>query len=323
MNYHITIGDYELQTIQEVEIKRSVETLSDTATISLPAFRAGKQVNVEDRIAVGNAVTIKLGYGNGDNIKTEFNGYLNAIQTDDETLKLECIDALYHFKVNMPDEEVKKVSLKDLLMKITKVANASYNTQYTVECDYTSGYDKFVISHATCYDVLKKIQDDFKANIYFDGNTLHCHAPYSKVANSTPVVYDFAVNIEKSDLKYVKQTDKKLEVEVIMQRPDGTSAKATFGTTGCEKKTEMLSGVDESTLSQIAKDKYNVWCYDGYEGNFTGWLVPYVEPTYKVQIRDNDFTWKNGDYYVIATDVSFSESGGKRKVILGRKITSQ
>ena len=52
----------------------------------------------------------------------------------------------------------------------------------------------------------------------------------------------------------------------------------------------------------------------------TDWLLPYVEPSYKVTIKDDDYPEKKGDYYVIATEVEFSSSGGVRKVMLGRKI---
>lgn len=312
LNFHITIGKYLLMAVSSVEIKKSVETLSDTALLKLPAYIGNHPVETKEKLQIGSEVEIRLGYN--DDLTTEFKGYLNAVKTDNGTLVLECIDGLYHFKVPMPDEEIKNMSLKQILAKVT----AATGKPYTLDCDYDSGYEKLTIYKADCYDILKKIQDDYKANIYFEGNTLHCHAPYSKVANETAVIYDFAVNIEKSELQYVRQSDRKIEVEVVMRKPDGSIEKKTFGTSGGEKKTVVKEGVSSADLERIGREEYNVWCYDGYEGNFTGWLVPFVEPAYKVRIKDREFPEKTGDYYVIATDVSFSESGGVRKVILGK-----
>lgn len=60
--------------------------------------------------------------------------------------------------------------------------------------------------------------------------------------------------------------------------------------------------------------------YDGYEGSFTGWLIPYVEPSYKLTIKDDDYPHKTGNYYVIATEVEFGSKGGSKKVTIRRRI---
>ena len=51
-----------------------------------------------------------------------------------------------------------------------------------------------------------------------------------------------------------------------------------------------------------------------------GWLIPYVEPSYKLTIKDDDYPYKTGNYYVIATEVEFGSKGGSRKVTIGRRI---
>jgi hypothetical protein len=74
MNYnqswHITLGSYELLLIESVEITRSVLQLSDTATIVLPGTVFNKAIEIEKKIARGDAVTIKLGYD--DQFTSEF-----------------------------------------------------------------------------------------------------------------------------------------------------------------------------------------------------------------------------------------------------------
>ena len=299
-------------------MKKSVETLSDTAEIDLPAVVFNQTLEVEDKIGVGDAVEIKFGYDGAN--ETEFSGYVSSLKTDEEKLTIACTDGLYHFKKPVKDLELKKVRLKQILEQVIEQVNAQSGTKYGLQCDYDCGFDKFVFCHATGYDVLGKIQDELKANIYFEGNTLHVTPPYATLKNKRAVVFDYARNIEQSNLKYRKAADKNLEVEVKTTLPNGESKTAKFGTTGGDKKTKIVNGVTEADLLTLAKAEYNVWCYDGYEGDYTGWLIPYVEPAYQVRIKDKDYPEKEGCYYVIATETTFGQSGGKRKVTLGRKV---
>lgn len=76
-----------------------------------------------------------------------------------------------------------------------------------------------------------------------------------------------------------------------------------------------------SEARKIAENEHTIWCFDGYEGSFTGWLVPYVEPGDAVRLRDVDYKEKEGVYYVTGTEISFSKEGGKRTVSLGRWLS--
>ncbi len=316
MEFDITIGSYRLAVVDSITVNRSVETLADTASISLPAYVTGKPAKVNDRIRPGDEVAICLGYDG--NLRKEFSGYVDRIANDNGRLVIECIDHLRLFKVSLKSRELKNITLSALL---GQVARDTLGAQAKVECDYDCRYDKFVISRATGYDVLRKIQEDFRANIYFADGTLHCHPPYAHIENPQAVVYDFAVNIEDSDLTYKLKSDRPLQVEVTMTKSDGKTVKKRFGTTGAEVKKLDVYGVNEADLQQRAEEEYNVFCFDGYEGNFTGWLVPYCEPANKIRLRDAEFPEREGDYYVVATEISFSSSGGKRKVILGRRLS--
>jgi hypothetical protein len=177
-----------------------------------------------------------------------------------------------------------------------------------------------VFFKATAFDVLKKVQDETKANIYFKGNTLHIHPQYREISNEKVVAYDFARNIEQSNLKYVLLKDKKISIEVTATLPDGKTKKITYGNTGGEKREITIGTADEASMKNRAKQEYNVFAYDGYEGNFTGWLLPYIEPAYKIRLRDAEYPYKDGDYYVVGVETKFSNAGGARVVTIGKKI---
>jgi hypothetical protein len=240
MNFKIKIGNYALRTIDSVKIIKSVETLADTAVIIIPGTSINKALEIENKIEEGDYVEIRLGYDN--NLLLEFKGYLNRIATDDNSIQLECEDALYLFKKNLKNRELKNITLKAFLNEIIGEVNqinrtAGTPTNYNVTCDYDFTWEKFTIFKATAFDVLKKVQDETKANIYFKDEVLHIHPQYSEIFNKDLVIYDFARNIEKSQLKYMLQKDKKIEVEVSATMPDGKTKKSNLRHSGGNKET--------------------------------------------------------------------------------------
>jgi hypothetical protein len=121
-------------------------------------------------------------------------------------------------------------------------------------------------------------------------------------------------------LKYVKLKDKKIEVEVTASTSDGKKENQQYGNPGGIKISKVISSTNPVEMKRAAESEYVLWAYDGYEGDFTGWLIPYVEPSYKITLRDSEYPEKNGNYYVVATETSFSSSGGERKIKLGRRL---
>ena len=314
MCWNIRIGGFRLKMVEKVSIKRSVELLSDTATITLPGTVFNKAINIEDKIKVGDAVEIELGYN--DDLKPEFKGYLKAIKTDGGSLTLELEDDIYLFRKSVKDEEMKDASVKNILTNICSQVGG-----FSVSCDYDFTYDKFVINNATGYDVLKKIQDEASPNIYLKDKVLHVHPQYAEIFGEAR--YDFSRNIERdgTDLKYKSEDERKLLVVVEGTDETGATVSVEKGTTGGDKMTLKLPGVSsKSSLEQKAQSVLEQKVYTGYEGSFQSWLVPYVDAGYKVAITDPDYEIKNGTYYVISVETTFSKDGGVRKITLGKRL---
>lgn len=319
MSWKITVGRYRLAMIESVSVKRSVEELSDTAVITLPASVYNKALDIESKIRRGDRVTVELGYDG--NLMQEFDGYLESITTDDGSLKLNCEDGLFLYRVSLDDAELKGASVSSILKHVNSRISEAYPNEESLglSCDYDFSYDKFVIRGATGYDVLKKIQEEAKPNIYLKGRTLHVHPQYAEVFGH--VRYDFGTNIEKSELKYRNAADRKMMVVVESKGSDGKVIKVEEGTTGGDKTTINVSGItDTASLRRIAQEALAHKVYTGYEGSFTGWLVPYCDAGYKVTITDKDYEVKNGTYYVLGVETEFSQAGGVRKVQIGKKL---
>lgn len=314
MSWNIKIGGYRLKMVEKVSIKRSVELLADTATVTLPATVFNKTISIEDKIKVGDAVEIELGYN--DDLKTEFKGYLKSIKTDGGSLTLELEDDIYLFRKSVKDEEMKDASVKKILENICSQVGG-----FSVSCDYDFTYDKFVINNATGYDVLKKIQDEASPNIYLKDKVLHVHPQYAEIFGEAR--YDFGKNIERegTDLKYKSEDERKFLIVVEGTDETGATVSVEKGTTGGDKMTLKLPGVSsKSSLEQKAQSVLDQKVYTGYEGSFQSWLIPYVDAGYKVAITDPDYEVKNGTYYVISVETTFSKDGGVRKVTLGKRL---
>ena len=314
MSWKVTIGAYQLGMIESIEIIRSVELLSDTATITLPSSVFNKAFEINDKLKRGDAVEILFGYDGG--LYSEFEGYLEQEpNTDNGSLVLKCEDGLFQYRKSLDNIELKNVSVSDVLNYVNSKIGG-----FTLSCDYDFKYDKFVINNATGYDVLKKIQEEAKPNIYLKGTVLHVHPQYSEIFGKAN--YDFSKNIETAELKYLKAEDRKFMVTVESKGKDGKVIKTEFGTTGGDKMNINVSGVtDMASLKKIAEEALKAKSYTGYEGTFDTWLVPYCDAGYQVKIVDEDYEYKTGSYYVLEVKTNFSKSGGVRTIKIGKKLS--
>ena len=161
MMYDIEIGGYKVGVLDGVEVRRSVETLADSAVIKLPAAEYNAALEVEDKIHRGDTVRIRLGYEEVG-MTEEFSGYVQRIGTDNGTITVECEDNLYNFRKELKDAQYKDISLQSLLKKVI----AEIGGGYTINSTYSWSYSKFVVSCATAYDVLKKVQEESGSDIY-------------------------------------------------------------------------------------------------------------------------------------------------------------
>lgn len=315
MDFDIHIGQFRVGMLESVVVKSSVESLADRATITLPGSEYNRALKVEDKIAEGDAVHIRFGYdADMQDLPSEFKGYVESIATDDGAIQIKCEDEIYRFRKDLTDTVLTNVTVRELLEHMLRELGG-----FSLSCDYDFRYDKFTIYQATGFDVLKKVQEETRANIYLKGQTLHVHPQYAEIGKK--VVYDFAVNIEKSDLKYKDARQRKFLAMVEGTDAQGKTVQVTKGTPGGDRLSIKIPGVsDRATLEKRAEEELKLRAYSGYEGNFTAWLLPRVEPTDLVELRDADYEYKNGSYYVVSVETTFSSAGGSRKVTIGKKI---
>lgn len=328
-NGNVPIGTpyYRLLLAESVEIHKSVDLLADTCTIKLPDSANNQLLTVSnqkvtDILKRGYKVTVQLGYNNS--LTHEFAGYLLSVGTDEGSITLNCEDSMFLLRKPVKDKQFNNVSVK----QIAQYVLSQCGVKISLNCSDTITYDKFTIVSATGYDVLKKIEDDTKDNIYIreyyadDSDTLtrelNLHPLYEEQTGMA--VYSFQHNVEESDLKYMHKEDLKIQIVLKYTGKDGKLREYKYGTTGGDQHTRKVSGLSASSLKQVAENEYNKWYYDGYDGSITGWLIPYCEPTYSAAILDEDYPEKDGTYYVSSVTTTFDNNGGKRKIQVGKKL---
>lgn len=307
---------FKLQLLHSVEIKTSSENLVDTAIIILPESVFNSVLNFEDKIGRGTKVTIELGYD--QNLVTEFVGFIVDVVNNGGTLSINCEDALFLFRKSVPDKVFKPAPVRDVLQYLIDQIDPSY--KLVMDADYGITYEKFTVYQAEGYDVLKKIQEELKANIYFDTakKELHFKAPFKEEGGV--VKYDMSKNVETSSLEFKKSSERKLEVTVESTSTDGTLKQVVVGTPGGEKINMKVGAMSEGDMRKVAETALNQRNADRYEGNITTWLVPFVAPTFRAKFKDLDYPKQDGAYYVKSVDTSFSDGGGKRTVTFGIKL---
>ncbi len=306
---------YSLQTVASIDIECNVDNLSDTAIITLPEAVMNQVLNIGKEVKRDSEVIIKAGYDN--ELKTEFVGFVKDIVTNDSSLKIMCEDALFRFRKGVKDVELKPTSLP----KIAQLLIDQIDSSFTLKCDYDITYEKFVIHQATAYDVLKKLAEETKANIYFntEKKELHIHPPY--IEKGGEVIYSLQKNVENSSLEFKKAIDRKVEVTVEKTNLAGKIESFTTGTTGGDKITLKVGSVSSADLKKIADAELIRRSADMYEGSIDTWAIPFVQPTYTAKIKDEDYPEKDGKYYVTGVTTSIKESGFKRTVKIGIKVS--
>ena len=275
---------FKLKLLNEVKIKHSVENLVDTASIVLPESVMNNVLHLEEKINRGTKVSIKLGYDK--KFQEEFTGFIKEINNNNGTLNIECEDALYLFHVSVPNKQFKPAPVKDVLQYLIDNVDSSF--KLVMDADYGITYEKYTIYNAEAYDVLKKIQSELKANIYFDTSNkeLHFHAPYKQ--SKGKVTYDLSQNVESSKLEYKTQINNKIEVVIQSTMTDGTIKEVSVGTQGGKKITMKVGAMSEGDMKKLAQNVFDEQNSDRYEGTIDTWLIPFCEPTVSARLIDPD-----------------------------------
>ena len=326
--------------MNEVIIKRSIHSISDTALIKIPSIariiRNGKaepeNVLTGSLFNEGDKVTIKLGY-NGV-LQTEFKGFVKRRNLD-MPLEVECEGYGWLMKRNRVQGFYLGCSLKDLLGKA--VSDLEGREVIHVVCPDEINFSKVSLETNSGVDVLNKIAkytDGALSCFFIKPDTLWCGRILTQYANGIDPFNGIGGNSEinirpgfnaLSDTSLLVHSSELNPVLVIYSKKLSNGTRLTQSSNSVKGyvrvRNKLLNQVkDAHSLKILANEKSLKESYTGYEGYITGFLQPYIQPGNSVTISDNQFPERNGTYLVESTEVHFGIKGARRKVELGPKF---
>lgn len=297
-----------LRQVASVEVRSSVHDVCQGATITLPRNIAQFQrTPVKDLIRRGDAVTIRLGYG-GD-LREEFSGFLTSVGAD-VPIVLECRDGLWKLLQQSFSASYKSAHVPTVVKDIVGSA-------YKVEAmDATVGPVRFAKVRKS--EAIKALTDEFGLAVYLKGDTVYCGVLFD--SRSITVVYDLERNVRSSELKYRLAEEVSLKVTAKSLKRDGSEITVEVGDPEGEARTLNYYGIDSTAdLEKLAKTDMEKFKYDGFEGGFKGFGIPYCRYGDRVELRSSDHPERNGQYLAEAVNVSYGPEGFVRQIKLAQQ----
>lgn len=321
-NTKISIAEFTSYRLHEVQVKKSMLSYINTGTIKLPS-RARvrkrtdktylKRIETANLFKEGDPVTVWLGYNGA--LKQEFKGFVNRVnKTIPCQVEIEGYSWLMRNRTN-----VKKVWKSSTVKEI--MTEAVQGTGIKVVADDVPIINYWA-NNATAAqvldDLIKKTQGALYA-FFVSDDTLRIGLKFTAIKNT--VKYKFGYNVIKDDqLKERVASAVKVDVQLGYKAPGGKRTKAsTSNGVGTVKKKWVAIVEDKDTLKGMTEALHEKQTFDGYEGAFTTFLIPYCEPGDKAEISDPFFN-RNGSYLLESVTTTLGRGGGRRSIGIGKKV---
>lgn len=310
LDVNITIGDKSFTWVKSLEIRKSRETLTDTATIEVPRkvnFGGKIQDLTRDKVFKrGDEVSIKIGYF--PDLKERFTGYVKEISPGFIT-KIELEDEAYLLKQETVTKSFKKVTVKELLEEISPLPFE------TIDADL----GQLRLTRVTPAQVLEKLKSTYKLRSWVQDGTLKVGLLYSETASADPVKFRKEYNIIEDSLTWREPGEQKVKIKGVGIAPDNKKVEYETPGEGDITLTRFYNVQSEKLLKEAVERDLETLDFSGYSGDFLTFGVPEVEHSAKVEI-ENLKEGHKGEYFVKSLTISFGlDMGYRQRVELDRK----
>ncbi|MGL5234061.1 MAG: late control protein [Empedobacter falsenii] len=315
----VHIGDYEFTTVSSVEITKSVDELTDTAIITLPArFKVRqdeKYVETDEAIKVGDPVTITLGYERYYN-GVEFRGYVSKVNPK-IPIEIHCEDATWLLKrKNINKAWNQPVQLKEILHEVVK------DTSIKLAANVPEmKIDKFIIQNANANQVLQTLKSDYGLSIYLNDNE-ELYVGLQQLNNiHQEVAYDLNYNLVENNLEYKTEESRKIKVRYTYIDKENKKKTVEVGDPDGEVRTFHTSVIsDEAKLKEMAKAELIKLKYEGFSGNVKSFLIPFATRGMTAKLINKLKPKQEGKYFINKVITNFSDQGARRQAYITNKL---
>lgn len=315
----IKIGQFTFCSISEVEIIKSIEELSDTATIKMPSKfivrQNGEEKLVENALKVGDKVSIKLGYEEKYE-GVEFTGFVVAIGSK-IPLEIKCEDAMWLLRrKNITHAFNDKTPLKTILQKVVE------NTEIELSDKIPNvEVEKFIIRNANGTQVLQKLKEHLALSIYLDSEG-KLYAGLEQLNNlHKEAIYDLNYNLVENNLEYKTAEQKRLRIKYTYMDSKNKKKSVEVGDKDGELRTFHTSIIsDEKKMEEMAHAEMQKLKYDGFEGSVKSFLIPFSTNGMTAVIKDKEHPNREGKYFIKKVVTSFGSNGARREISISNKL---
>ncbi|MCW5900492.1 MAG: hypothetical protein KIT10_14605 [Flavobacteriales bacterium] len=303
-------GELSLRKVHSVEINTSVHDVCQSATITLPRnipdFRNNELKSLLRR---GDEVRIYLGY-DGVLREVDFAGFATSVGAAVPVV-IECRDGLFKL-LQQPFNKAYKNAHVPTMVK--DLVGDAYKVQ---AMDAHIGPVR--IEKARKADAFKALKDEFGLVTYLKGDTVYCGVLFD--ADARTVAYGIERNVKSSDLKYRTADEVSLKVTAKSVQVNGDKALSVeVGDPDGESRTLHYYGIpSEGELKKLATADLEKFKFDGYEGGFKAFGIPFCQYGDKVQLSSSDHPERDGQYLAEAVTVSFGPDGFERHIKLAQQ----
>jgi hypothetical protein len=325
----ITIGGKSLSRVNGVSIKRSIRTLGDTCFVKTPSsaviVRDGEIISEQltaMEIRVGDEIIVNVWY-NDNRSNKDFHGFVKNISYK-KPLEIECEDYLYLLRQEKICKRYKKTTLKkllaDLIAGVNKISLSKDCDDIDIEGLSLCGKNGEAITRAAALQIVK---DRYGIACYFN-TTGELYAGILYKQNIGTVKYKMGYNVvrERSNIRFRKAEDIKVQVKVINIDSTGTRTEAIVGdSSGAERTVYLYDVKDKSQLEKLAMNELNKYKLDGWEGKLVTKLEPQAEPAMVASLSDSRYPDTSGDYVIESVQTDFDTNGAWRTVEIGPELS--
>lgn len=302
----------EMHRVSAIEVRTSVHDVCQSATITLPRnvpeFRRNA---LKSTLRRGDEVEIRMGY-DGDLREVDFKGFITSVGAD-VPIHVECRDQLWKL---LREPFSKAYSQAHVPTMVKDLVGASFDVQ---AMEATIGPVR--IERARKADAFNALKDEFGLVTYLKGNTVFSGVLFD--ANARTVNYRMEENVKASDLKYRLADEVSLKVTAKSIKRDGSSIEVEVGDPDGEQRTLNYYGItSKEELKKLATADIEKFKYDGYEGGFKAFGVPFIQFGDKVRLKSNDYPERDGEYLAEAVTISFGSDGFQRDIKLAQQWTA-
>ncbi len=336
-----------------IEVKTSISTLTDTATVKLPRSMQRDGKLLLDSLGQGtkkDKIKIYMGYEEYGQIEEVFTGYITDIRTEitakTSLLILSCENEMYMLRtaVDVQPKDDDKFNIKTFVEEKAKIECKVIPDNLSFGC--------MIIKQEKMADLLDRIKQKYPyVECYFQNKTLYVVEDGElECPDTKPIIFDPSRNMISDELKYIAGKE---EICLIATTIDDDNVKIQVANDGASETKKDKNGNavldDDEKPILTAKENYEErhrYCPQyktkeelqeyantyakmltetRMEGSFTAFGFPFVRKGNVVELHDDLQPERHkkrfvveGVIYTFNTD---EKTGGYRqKITLGRQI---